>query len=279
MRICLFSVVAMVLWLCSCSGARSEMQEDAAAEADSLVAEAERPDDADSVEIAAPAPPEAADLLFDDFIYGFMRSRDFQLQRIVFPLPCVTDGETSSIARESWRFDRLYARSDVYLMIFDAQKRVDRSKDLKVKHVSVEMLDFDALRVRRYVFDKLDGSWLLTRIEENSFEMHDDGDFYAFYQCFSTSDTYQQEHLASNIVFRTFDDDNFEHIEGTLTPDQWSDFRPELPVGRVANINYGPNNPASDTRVVVVASVGSGMNSTLTFRRTDGDWTLCKLEN
>ncbi|MCH5182365.1 MAG: DUF4348 domain-containing protein [Prevotellaceae bacterium] len=279
MRICLFLGAAASLWLSSCSGMRSEVQDEVAAEGDTLVAEAERPDDADSVELAAPAPPKTADLLFDDFIYGFMRSRNFQLQRIVFPLPCIKDGVSTSMARESWRFDRLYARSDVYMMIFDGQKKTGSPKDLKVKHVSVEMLDFGEQRIRRYVFDKLDGSWMLTRIDECSYEEHADGDFYTFYQRFAADEEFQQEHLASSIVFRTFDDDSFEHIEGTLTPEQWADFRPDLPAGRIANIDYGRNNPASDTRVVVLASVSAGMNCTLTFHRSDCGWTLCALEN
>lgn len=279
MRICLCLCAAVWFLLCACSGVRSEMPADALSERDTLVTVTESADDADSTEIAAPAPPKTADLLFDDFIYGFMRSRNFQLQRVVFPLPCVTDGESSSITRGAWRFDRLYARSDVYLMIFESKKKVNSSKNLKIKHVAVEMLDFDECHVRSYAFDKLDGSWMLTRIDERAFEEHEDGEFYMFYHHFSTDEEFQHEHLASSIAFRTFDDDSFEHIEGTLAPDQWPDFRPELPVGRQANINYGQDLSSSDTRVVVVASGSTGMNCMLTFRRVDGDWILFELEN
>lgn len=279
MRFCSFLCAAVLFLLSACGGVRSEMTAEKPSSEDSLAAVPADSSEADSAEIATPAPPKAADLLFDDFIYGFMRSRNFQLQRIVFPLPRTVDGHAAHIAREDWRFDRLYARADVYLMIFSSPRKVSYSKSLKVKHVTVEMLDFDTERVRQYVFDKIDGCWMLTRLDEQDLDSHADGSFYTFYHLFATDDEYQAAHLAPSIAFRTFDDDTFEHIEGTLTPEQWADFRPELPVGRIANINYGQDLVSSDTRVVIVASASAGMNSTLTFERTDGSWMLNQLEN
>lgn len=40
-----------------------------------------------------PEPPVAADGLFDDFVYSFMRNQRFQLERIDFPLPNFVDGK------------------------------------------------------------------------------------------------------------------------------------------------------------------------------------------
>lgn len=61
-----------------------------------------------------PEPPVAADGLFDDFVYSFMRNQRFQLERIDFPLPNFVDGKNHPISKHDWKYDCMYMHQDVY---------------------------------------------------------------------------------------------------------------------------------------------------------------------
>ena len=84
------------------------------------------------------APPKKADEFFDDFAFAFMKNRRFQRSRISFPLPYTIDGQTKHIARNAWKFDRMYAAHEVYTLIFDSHKGAKMAKDTTVKKVVVE---------------------------------------------------------------------------------------------------------------------------------------------
>ena len=75
------------------------------------------------------SPPKAADGLFDDFIYSFMRNPRFQNERIQFPLANVVDGVNTPIQAKDWKFDHLYVKQDVYTLIFDNARSVKAEKD------------------------------------------------------------------------------------------------------------------------------------------------------
>ncbi len=240
---------------------------------DSLVAET------DSLEMVEEEPPRAADELFDDFIYAFMRSRKFQKSRVRFPLPETGGLRDTVIARADWEYDPLYLNDDVYTMIFNERAAEDLEKDTAVNHVVVEWVYLAEERVKRYIFDRPYGSWLLTAMEHQPFEQNANGDFFSFYRHFASDSLYQREHLSVPLSFETYDEESFEDINGMLDADQWFAFRPDLPDSVMANIVYGREQADTPHRYFVISSQSAGMASTLQFSRREDSWELVGFEN
>lgn len=226
-----------------------------------------------------PAPPKSADGLFDDFIYSFMRSRRFQTERIVFPLSVMTDGKQKYVRREDWKYDPLYARQDVYMVIYDSKRAMKAEKDTGLTRVTVEKLHLSKHRVKQYHFCKQRGLWMLTGIDEHDFSKDVNADFYHFYSRFSTDADFQAKHVDNPFHFKTYDSDNFQPIEGSLDAYQWPDYAPVLPSGVVTNINYGQSYGNINSRIVLVCSQSGGMGCTLSFVRRGRTWMLTALDN
>ena len=233
----------------------------------------------DSDTIVEDAPPAAADGLFADFIYDFMRRQHFQLSRVGFPLPVTKDGKEERIAREAWKFDHLYAHQDIYTITYDNPKSLQADKDTTLTHVTVEMIQFKQGTVRQYIFNKKRGQWMLTAIDEHALSSTTDKDFLAFYQKFATNTDYQHAHIKNPFEFKTYDYDSFQELEGILDAAQWVDYRPDMPTSLMANIRYGEAQPQSKFRALAIISISAGMGCTMEFHRQSKGWMLTRLEN
>ena len=233
----------------------------------------------DSDTIVEDAPPAAADGLFADFIYDFMRRQQFQLSRVAFPLPVKKDGKEERIAREAWKFDHLYAHQDIYTITYDNPKSLQADKDTTLTHVTVEMIQFKLGKVRQYIFNKKRGQWMLTAIDEHALSSTTDKDFLAFYQKFATNTDYQHAHIKNPFEFKTYDYDSFQELEGILDAAQWVDYRPDMPTSLMANIRYGEAQPQSKFRALAIISISAGMGCTMEFHRQSKGWMLTRLEN
>lgn len=271
MRPIIFILFALVC-LTACKDKPSDAKkvdsaETAVADSDSLAA--------DSV----PTPPRAADGLFDDFIYPFMRNRHFQLSRIDFPLHNIENGTDKPISRDKWRFDPLYIRQDVYTVIFDSEHSTKAEKDTSLKQVIVEWVYLNHHKVKQYHFKKEGGIWKLTALETHPMKQNINSDFYEFYRRFSTSHSFQDRHISDPFAFKTHDFDHFSTIEGVMDASQWPDYRPELPHGTITNINYGQSYGNARRRVLMICSPSGGMGCSLTFVRRGKTWMLEKLIN
>lgn len=262
----------MVL-LCACGGKGGPVE--VSPERDSVVADRLA---ADTVEAEAD-PPGVADELFDDFIYGFMKNAEFQRKRICFPLPHYTDGKPKQVEAGQWKFDRLFSNQEVYTMFFNSEAAAKKEKDPSITSVAVEWLYLERDRVKQYVFERKREGWMLTRIDEHALPADDNRDFLMFYHRFVSDSVYQRRHVARFLQFQTYDEENFQVVDGVLDVDQWFVFRPEMPDGTITNINYGAADAASDERIFVICSQSAGMNCTLKFRRTNRGWMLVRFEN
>lgn len=271
-----FSCLSVLLWLClACQDRSPKVAEPEAGDSTAVPADTAPLLPADSV----PEPPKAADGLFDDFIYSFMRSPRFQLARTDFPLPHFIDGVNHPIARSKWQFDRLYSTQEVYTIIFDNAKSISAEKDTSLHHVVVESVNLGRMRVKQYLFHKIDGQWRLTRLNSHPVSENINSDFYAFYRLFSSDPDFQYKHIADPFHFKTYDADNFQTIEGLLDVSQWPDYRPDLPKGTITNINYGQSYGNARRRVLMLCSPSGGMGCSLTFIRSGKTWLLERLEN
>ena len=278
MRQYFIALSALLVFMASCGGRQSHTVE-AEVTADSV----EAPKDSSSVdsliaEIEDLPMPKAADELFDDFIFNFAASKKLQLERVLFPLKSVNGDKVETITREHWKVDNFFMRQRYYTLLFDNEEHMEIVKDTSVHHAVVEKIYFNTNSVIQYVFDRLRGAWMLTRINTIPISSSSHASFLAFYHQFATDAEYQSHHLAEEVAFVGPDpDDDFAQMEGVITPDTWEAFAPELPKQMIYNVIYGEPRKEGDTKLFVLRGIANGLEVEMTFRRLKGNWILTKL--
>lgn len=268
-----FLTLLAVSMLAGCR--KAAPSEPAQADTDSVFVQA----DTITTDTTSITPPSKADGLFDDFVYSFMKNPRFQRTRIKFPLPVDENGRVHQLEARQWRYDPMYLRQDFYTIIFDSEQGTKAEKDTSLDSVTVEWVNLPDRRVKQYVFRRISGKWLLMRINRHPLSKNANSSFYSFYARFSTDQKFQMAHIANPLKFKTYDEDNFQPIEGLLDVEQWPDFRPELPQGTITNINYGQHYADSRRRVLLICTPSGGMGCRLVFEMRGKQWTLVKYVN
>ena len=223
--------------------------------------------------------PKAADELFDDFFFNFAANRKLQRKRIHFPLPIYRDGKVvKTIKKGEWKIDNFFMHQDFYTLIFDNAKQMQVVKDTTVSHVVVEKINLNAKTVKQYLFNRINGEWLLTSIDFKHMYKNTNASFLKFYNRFAADSAFQMQSVHDPLAFVGPDPDNdFSNTSGTLLPEQWPSFAPELPRELIYNIIYGQKYTESNQKIFVIRGIANGLETELTFKRHGGKWMLTKL--
>ncbi len=222
--------------------------------------------------------PKAADELFDDFFFNFAANRKLQRERIQFPLQVVSGGKTTLMQPGQWQTDHFFMNQDFYTLIFDSQKQMEIVKDTTVGHVVVEKINLGRKSVKQYVFDRINGQWRMTSINNGGVYQNQNASFLNFYQKFVTDSTFQTESINDPLKFVGPDPETDQgNVDGILAPEQFATFGPELPTGEIYNIIYGQKYTKTDQKIFVIRGIANGLETQLTFKRVDGKWKLVKL--
>lgn len=232
--------------------------------------------------IAQSPMPKAADELFDDFIFNFAANRKLQRTRIKFPLPVYQNGKVvRQIAKGAWKMEHFFMRQDYYTLIFDNMKQMNVVKDTTIDHVVIEKILFNIKTVKQYLFNRIEGQWMLTSVNYKPMYQNMNASFLKFYQRFAADSAFQVASMADQVEFTAPDpDDDFANMTGTITPDQWPMFKPGLiPGGNIYNILYGQKYTESSQKIFVIRGIANGLETELTFRRKDGVWKLVKFNS
>jgi hypothetical protein len=274
----LISVVSVVLLalLTSCSGNKNGQAADEVA-ADSVLNDSLRNDSLMAAEEDYPM-PKAADELFDDFVYNFVVNRKLQMERIHFPLPFYHEGKTEQIAKDQWKPEHFFMRQGYYTLLFDSEKHMEVVKDTSINHVVVEKIHFVTSRVEQFIFDRKRGAWMLTQLRTIPINQDINASFLSFYHQFVTDKAFQAGSLAETVQFVGPDpDDDFNMMEGIITPDTWEAFAPQLPKKMIYNIIYGQPKHEGSSKIFVMRGIANGLELEMTFKRMSGHWKLTKL--
>ena len=222
--------------------------------------------------------PKAADELFDDFIFNFAANRKLQMNRIKFPLKVVDGDEVSFIKKGQWKMEHFFMDQGYYTLIFDNMKQMNLVKDTSINNVVVEKVYLDEEKVKKYMFERLGGRWMLTSVQTNAMIQNTNASFLAFYQRFASDPDFQLESLNNPVMFTGPDpDDDFSTMTGEIAPETWSAFAPELPSGFIYNIMYGQKYTEGNHKIFVMRGIANGMEMELTFKKIDGEWKLTAL--
>ena len=225
--------------------------------------------------------PMAADELFDDFFFNYASSLKQQKERTVFPLAVldVEDGnKPMQVEKKNWKLEPFFMKDDSYTLLFDSQKQMELAQDTTLMRVVVERFDMGENKVEQFVFSRKSGRWMLHEVRLQPLPQNPNAQFLKFYERFATDSVFQRQSLAEQIQFSGPDpDDDFSTIDGMITPDFWEAFRPELPHGKLYNIVYGQQNPASIEKIFLLRGISNGLEVEMTFKLRRGHWKLTKL--
>ena len=281
------TALCLAVVMSSCTRGRSGGGDDAAgevAEVDTIGTVSLAPDslvpDAQEQIIESTVMERTADELFDDFVFNFAANRRLQMQRIVFPLPNVQlNGNTETVRREQWHMEHFFMRQDYYTLLFDSEQQMEAVSDTSVHEAVVERIQLNAHTIKRFVFKRQQGQWMLASLQNIEMGASGNASFLSFYERFSTDSLFQTQHLADVIGFSAPDPDNdFETMDGVITPETWQAYVPELPQHTIYNIVYGrPNATESQRKLVIIRGIANDSQVELDFERRGQQWFLTTL--
>ena len=245
---------------------------------DSIVADTQTVDSTEKLIEETPM-PKAADELFDDFVSNFAANRKLQMKRIHFPLPVYhNDKLVKSIEKRAWKMEHFFMHQDYYTLILDNQKQMNLVKDTAIDHVVIEKVFYAKKTVQQFLFNRINGEWMMTSINYKPMYTNMNASFLKFYGKFATDSAFQAEHLHNPVKFVGPDpDDDFSTMSGDIEPETWPAFAPQLPHGMIYNIIYGQKYAESNQKIFVIRGIANGMETILTFKRVHGKWMLTKL--
>lgn len=222
--------------------------------------------------------PKAADELFDDFIFNFAANRTLQYSRIQFPLRIQRGEEVSTTNKGQWQMEYFFMKQDYYTLLFDSEKEMEHVKETNIDHAVVEKIYLEAKTVKQYVFNRVNGVWMLQEVIHMPLSESRNASFLEFYAHFASDAEYQSKHLMESVKFVGPDpDDDFGQMEGVITPDTWEAFAPDLPSGMIYNIVYGEPQKETGRKVFVLRGIANGMEMELTFKHEGNKWKLEKM--
>ena len=280
MKRLLFVVGIAGLLLVACQGQKSNSESAAEESADSTQT-VDTTATTLQEEIAEEGPmPKAADELFDDFIFNFAANKKLQTSRVKFPLKVMRGDEVSYVSKGQWQMEYFFMNQDYYTLMFNSEEEMERvQQSTTIEHAVVEKIYLEAKTVKQFVFDRVNGLWMLQQVIHMPLSESKNASFLMFYEQFSKNeDDYQAKHLSESVNFVGPDpDDDFGRMEGVITPDTWEAFAPDLPSNMIYNIVYGEPQKETGRKIFVLRGIANGLELELTFKHEGGKWKLTKM--
>ena len=271
------AIFAMVLMMFSCTGNKANQTDEMPADS---VADSTDTTDVDSMEmlITETPMPRAADAMFDDFLFNFLANKKLQKERVIFPLRVTENGKITKIEKDKWKMEHLFMRQGYYTLLFNDDKQMQLMKDTAVSEAIVEKILLAKKQIKNYIFQRIKGAWLLREIKVTPMQSDANASFLAFYQRFVTDSVFQVKSIGETVDFVGPDpDDDFNMMEGVITPDTWEAFAPTLPQKTLYNIIYGKPQTEGNQKIYLLRGVANGLEMELRFKKEGGRWLLRKM--
>lgn len=277
MKRCFYAVIASLLMVFSCTGNKTGTTEGALEDS---VADSVEMTAVDSMEllITETPMPRAADAMFDDFLFNFLANKRLQKERIVFPLR-ITEGEkVDSMNENQWKMEHLFMRQGYYTLLFNDDEQMALMKDTAVSEAIVEKILLKKNQVCDYHFVRIRGAWMLCDVRKTPIEDNVNCSFLKFYEQFVSDSVFQVKSLNETVQFVGPDpDDDFNMMEGVITPETWEAFAPTLPQKMIYNVIYGRPVAEGEGKIFLLRGVANGLEMELRFKKTGNTWRLMKL--
>ena len=268
---------AGVLLMFSCTGRQAQQVEGPLTDSVADSVDSVPMDTLEQLLVETPT-PKAMDEFFDDFFFNFAANKKVQKARIIFPLTVHKADKDEQIEKNKWQMERFFMRQGYYTLLFDNDEQMQLAKDTSINQAIVERILLKKNQVKDYVFNRIRGAWMLREIRETSIEENLNASFLAFYQHFVSDKAFQVKSLNSTVKFVGPDpDDDFNMMEGVITPDTWEAFAPQLPSKTIYNIIYGEPTPEGSEKIFILRGIANGLEMELRFKKVGERWLLMKM--
>ena len=268
---------ACVLLMFSCTGKQAQRVEESVTDSVADTLDSVPLDTLEQLLLEIPT-PKAMDELFDDFLFNFAANKKVQKARIIFPLTVHKGDKDEQIDKNKWEMERFFMHQDYYTLWFDNDAQMELAKDTSINQAIVEKIQLKKDLVKDYVFNRIRGAWMLREIRETKIAENINASFLAFYQKFSSDKAFQVKSLNSLVKFVGPDpDDDFNMMEGLITPDTWEAFAPELPKKTIYNIIYGEPKSMDNEKIFILRGISNGQEVELRFKKVGERWLLMKM--
>lgn len=268
---------ACVLLMFSCTGKQAQRVEESMTDSVADTLDSVPLDTLEQLLSEIPT-PKAMDELFDDFLFNFAANKKVQKARIIFPLTVHKSDKDEQIDKNKWEMERFFMRQGYYTLWFDNDAQMELAKDTSINQAIVEKIQLKKDLVKDYVFNRIRGAWMLREIRETKIAENINASFLAFYQKFSSDKAFQVKSLNSLVKFVGPDpDDDFNMMEGLITPDTWEAFAPELPKKTIYNIIYGEPKSMDNEKIFILRGISNGQEVELRFKKVGERWLLMKM--
>ena len=268
---------ACVLLMFSCTGKQAQRVEESVTDSVADTLDSVPLDTLEQLLSEIPT-PKAMDELFDDFLFNFAANKKVQKARIIFPLTVHKGDKDEQIDKNKWEMERFFMRQGYYTLWFDNDAQMELAKDTSINQAIVEKIQLKKDLVTDYVFNRIRGAWMLREIRETKIAENINASFLAFYQKFSSDKAFQVKSLNSLVEFVGPDpDDDFNMMEGLITPDTWEAFAPELPKKTIYNIIYGEPKSMDNEKIFILRGISNGQEVELRFKKVGERWLLMKM--
>ena len=278
MRKLLWPTLVVVLLTFSCKGRQTGTDEEVMPDS---VADSTDTGMVDTLEqlITETPMPRAADAMFDDFVFNFVANKRLQYERIVFPLRVTQiDGKTELTDKSQWKMEHFFMRQGYYTLLFGNDEQMAHMKDTAVNEAIVERILLRKNEVTDYYFQRIRGAWMMREVRVNPIETNANASFLAFYKQFVSDSAFQVRSINETVEFIGPDpDDDFNIMEGVITPDTWEAFAPQLPGKMLYNIIYGKQMPEGNQKIFLMRGVSNGLELELRFKKVGSKWMLMKM--
>ena len=278
MRKFLWPMLLCLLLTFSCTGKKAGVETDVPADS---VADSSQVVIEDTLEqlITETPMPRAADAYFDDFIFNFTANKRLQFERIIFPLRVTeADGKTQMTEKSQWKMEHLFMRQGYYTLLFDDEAQMSHMKDSAVNEAIVEKIMLRKNQVKNYFFHRVRGAWMMYEVRTTPVEENANASFLTFYKRFTTYSVFQVQSINETVEFVGPDpDDDFNVMEGVITPDTWEAFAPQLPGKVLYNIVYGKPETEGNKKIFLMRGVSNGLEVELRFKKVGSKWLLMKM--
>ena len=278
MRKYLWPMLLCLLLTFSCTGKKAGVETDVPADSVGDSSQVVIEDTLEQLITETPM-PRAADAYFDDFIFNFTANKRLQFERIVFPLRVTeADGKTRMTEKSQWKMEHLFMRQGYYTLLFDDDDQMSHMKDSAVNEAIVEKIMLKKNKVKNYFFHRVRGAWMMYEVRTTPVEENANASFLTFYKRFTTDSVFQVQSINETVEFVGPDpDDDFNVMEGVITPDTWEAFAPQLPEKVLYNIVYGKPEAKDNKKIFLMRGVSNGLEVELRFKKVGGKWLLMKM--
>ena len=271
------AIFACVLLMFSCTGKQAQRLEEPMTDSVADTVDSVPMDTLEQLLAEIPT-PKAMDELFDDFFFNFAANKKVQKARIIFPLTVHKSDKDEQIEKNKWKMDRFFMHQGYYTLIFNNDEQMQMSKDTSINQAIVERIQLKKNQVKDYVFSRIRGAWMLREIREMKIEDNINASFLAFYQKFVTDKAFQVKSLNSLVKFVGPDpDDDYNMMEGLITPDTWEAFAPQLPSKTIYNIIYVEPKSVGNEKIFILRGISNGQELELRFKKVGERWLLMKM--